>query len=78
MTTCYAGLDVADGGGDRNALALRKGVVLRKLSSSGASATPASPPAGHRRRVWPRKRVSVQYDCIGVGAGVKAEIQPPQ
>ena len=31
----YAGLDVADGGGDRNALALRKGVVLRAVDQWG-------------------------------------------
>jgi phage terminase large subunit len=31
----YAGLDVADGGGDRNALALRKGVVLRAIDQWG-------------------------------------------
>src|ERR1039458_4409884 len=30
-----AGLDVADGGGDRNALALRRGVVLRHLVEWG-------------------------------------------
>ena len=32
---CYAGLDVADGGVDRNALAIRQGVVLRAVEQWG-------------------------------------------
>jgi phage terminase large subunit len=32
---CYAGLDVADGGGDRNALAVREGVTLRSVEQWG-------------------------------------------
>ena len=32
---CYAGLDVVDGGGDRNALAIREGVVLRFIEQWG-------------------------------------------
>jgi hypothetical protein len=68
----FAGLDVADGGGDRNALALRRGVVLRKIEQWGERDTGVTTRravdgvAGH-------KRVHMQYDCIGVGAGVKAE-----
>jgi hypothetical protein len=34
-----AGLDVADGGGDLNALAVRKGPVLKFCRECGASAT---------------------------------------
>jgi phage terminase large subunit len=68
----YAGLDVADGGGDRNALALRKGVVLRTIDQWGERDTGVTARkaidgvSGH-------KRVLVQYDSIGVGSGVKAE-----
>jgi len=68
----YAGLDVADEGGDRNALALRKGVVLRAVDQWGERDTGVTA----RRAidgVSGHKRVSVQYDSIGVGAGVKAE-----
>jgi phage terminase large subunit len=68
-----AGLDVADGGGDRNALATRRGVVLRHVDEWGERDTGATA----RRAVDACRRVGpieVQYDCIGVGAGVKAEI----
>lgn len=67
-----AALDVADGGADRNALAKRKGVVLRYVDEWGSRDT----------AVTTRKAVDaceghgdidLQYDCIGVGAGVKAE-----
>jgi hypothetical protein len=73
---CYAGLDVADGGGDRNALAIREGVVLRSVEQWGERDTGvttrraldgASAYARHMRRC------KIQYDSIGVGAGVKAE-----
>jgi phage terminase large subunit len=70
-----AGLDVADGGGDRNAFARRRGVVLRYLEEWGERDTGVTA----RRAVaaatpLPGQRVSVQYDSIGVGSGVKAEI----
>jgi phage terminase large subunit len=72
----YAALDVADGGGDRNALALRKGVVLRVVDQWGERDTGVTT----RRAIdgvdsygAPRRRVHLQYDCVGVGAGVKAE-----
>lgn len=67
-----AGLDVADGGGDTNALAVRKGVILKSCVEWGERDT----------GVTTRKAISgcaglgtidLQYDCIGVGAGVKAE-----
>ena len=69
----YAGLDVADEGADRNAMSRRKGVVLRYLEEWGARDTGVTA----RKAVDTVQglgRVSVQYDCIGVGAGVKAEI----
>jgi phage terminase large subunit len=69
----YGGLDVADEGMDRNALARRKGIVLRYLEEWGERDTGATA----RRAIAAvdgLRRVSVQYDCIGVGSGVKAEI----
>jgi len=67
-----AGLDVADGGGDRNALAARTGVVLDLLQEWGERDTGVTT----RRAISAlgnRGRVVLQYDCVGVGAGVKAE-----
>lgn len=65
-------LDVADEGGDKNALAIVKGIVLVYCEhwAEGDTGNTA------------RKAVSIckqhgcnnlQYDCVGVGAGVKAE-----
>jgi hypothetical protein len=68
-----AGLDVADGGGDRNALARRKGAVLEHLEQWGERDTGATA----RRCVAAVAKflpVDVMYDCVGVGSGVKAEI----
>lgn len=66
------GLDVADGGGDRNALALRKGVILKSVQEWGDRDT-----GGTARRAVDACRacssIELQYDSIGVGAGVKAE-----
>lgn len=67
-----AGLDVADGGGDTNALALRRGVVLRSVVEWGERDTGVTA----RRAVSSCSGlgdISLQYDCVGVGAGVKAE-----
>lgn len=66
-------LDVADSGGDRNALTMRKGVVLKYADEWGAPDTgvTARKAVEFCRRF---SKVAVQYDCIGVGAGVKAEI----
>lgn len=65
-------LDVADEGGDRNALAQRKGVVLRYVDEWGERDTGATA----RRAIAAvsgSTPIQVMYDCIGVGAGVKAE-----
>ena len=65
-------LDVADGGGDRNAFAARKGVILQSLAEWGERDTGATA----RRAIQHcegKLPIKVQYDCIGVGAGVKAE-----
>jgi len=67
-----AALDVADTGGDTNALAQRKGVVLRRLQEWGER----DPGLTARRAVAACRDlgpVTLQYDSIGVGAGVKAE-----
>ncbi len=67
-----AGLDVADEGADKNAIAIRKGVVIRYISAWAQGDTGATA----RKAVSKCKEfgaTSLQYDCIGVGAGVKAE-----
>lgn len=66
------GLDVADEGGDKNALAIRYGVVLRHCESWGNGDT------GHTARRAIHKChemlvTTLNYDATGVGAGVKAE-----
>lgn len=68
-----AALDVADGGMDKNAIAARKGVVLKSAEEWGERDTGKTA----RRAVNCVKNYSpikVQYDCIGVGSGIKAEI----
>jgi hypothetical protein len=67
-----AGLDVADEGGDRNALGIRKGAVLLTVDDWAKGDT------GETTRraaamLQGRGPVSVQYDSVGVGAGVKSE-----
>ncbi len=67
-----AGLDVADEGVDRNALALRQWVILRYVDEWGERDQGVTT----RRTVAALERfkgIKVQYDCIGVGAGVKTE-----
>jgi hypothetical protein len=67
-----AALDVADEGGDTNALALRRGVILRSLEEWGERDTGVTA----RRAVdacMDFLPLNLQYDCIGVGAGVKSE-----
>jgi phage terminase large subunit len=67
-----AALDVADGGGDRNALVKRKGIVLYHAEEWGARDTAVTA----RRAVKACEglgQISLQYDCIGVGAGIKGE-----
>ena len=66
-----AGLDVADEGRDTNAQCLRKGVVLKSIDEWSERDTGAT--ARKSVGLLDGKTVAVQYDCIGVGAGVKAE-----
>lgn len=67
-----AGLDVADEGADRNALAQRKGYMLEACEDwpQGDTGQTTRKALGILQL---KKPVEVQYDSIGVGAGVKAE-----
>ena len=68
----FSGLDVADEGGDLNAQACRKGSLVVFLDQWGMGDTGQSAD----RAVGNCKMLSADhfsYDCIGVGAGVKAE-----
>lgn len=70
----YGGLDVADEGLDRNALALRQWIILRSVDEWGErdqGVTTRKTVGTVRERNL--KRVIVEYDSIGVGAGVKTE-----
>jgi len=67
------GLDVADGGGDTNALALRKGVVLQSCDQWGERDVGATARRAIDACRTLRGPIELQYDSIGVGAGVKSE-----
>lgn len=67
-------LDVADSGGDTNAYVKRKGSVLKWAAEWGARDTGVTA----RKAIEESERhkslpMDLQYDCIGVGTGVKAE-----
>lgn len=67
-----AGLDVADGGIDRNALAKRQWIILRNVEEWGER----DPGTTARRAivsVRQHKNIKLYYDAIGIGAGVKTE-----
>jgi phage terminase large subunit len=67
-----AGQDVADGGGDKNALAIAKGVILQHISAWGGEAGEAAKvaiPICIEHSV-----LDLNYDCIGVGTGFKTGI----
>jgi hypothetical protein len=67
-----SGLDVADEGGDKDAYVQRSGVILKKACMWGQGDTGVTA----RKALTYMKESGVkvvQYDCIGVGAGVKAE-----
>lgn len=67
-----AGLDIADDGDDRNAMALRQWIILRSIEEWGER-----DPGVTTRRAYAACRdhlpIKVQYDCIGLGAAVKSE-----
>jgi hypothetical protein len=67
-----AGLDVADEGADRNALALRQWVILRDVREWGER----DPGLTARRSIHvlrSHRGIKLQYDSIGVGSNVKSE-----
>jgi phage terminase large subunit len=71
-----AGLDVADEGLDRNALALRQWVILRHVEEWGErdpGMTARLAITGLRNQKRVPFGTKVQYDCIGVGSNVKSE-----
>lgn len=67
-----SGLDIADEGGDLNAQAVRKGITLKFLEQwpEGDTGETADTAIANCKM---NKVMEFQYDCIGVGAGVKAE-----
>ncbi|ATS92159.1 putative terminase large subunit [Sinorhizobium phage HMSP1-Susan] len=69
----FAALDPMDEGGDKHGYSRRKGVVLRDAQEWGEG-----DPGVAARRVMKLLRgyrpITVMYDSIGIGAGVKSEI----
>lgn len=68
-----AGLDIADGGMDRNALALRQWVILRHVEEWGERDAGVTTRRMLSTLRMLRSGIKVQYDSIGIGATVKAE-----
>lgn len=69
-----AALDVADDSltGDRNALLIKQGIVLRSADEWGG-VDPGVTANRAKDICEVLSPIDVQYDCIGVGAGVKSE-----
>ena len=65
------GLDVADEGGDRNALARREGPVLCYLDQWGEGDVGKT--ARRAITACGTKQMELMYDSVGIGAGVKSE-----
>lgn len=68
----YAGQDVADEGGDKNALAIRHGSVLQYIEDWGEGDTSETA----QRGIAKCREMGVNeyyYDAIGVGSGIKGE-----
>lgn len=66
------GFDPYDEGGDLHALSFRKGVVLEYAEDWGDGDTGDATRQVIKQTLG-RAPVAIQYDCIGIGAGVKAE-----
>lgn len=67
-----AGLDVADGGIDSNALAIRQWIIWREVDEWGSRDAGVTA----RKAMYRTKQIKgceVQYDSIGIGATVKSE-----
>lgn len=78
QTGDLGGLDVADEGLDRNALALRRGSIVCSCDEwgerdTGATARRAVTMCSVFMQAGGSGNLNLQYDCIGVGAGIKAE-----
>lgn len=69
----YGGLDVADEGTDRNAWTLREWIIWRESIEWGSRDPAVSARMAIQRAQPYRGRIEVEYDCVGVGAGVKGE-----
>ena len=69
----FAGLDVADEGNDRNALTLRQWVIWRDVQEWGERDTGLTARKAVLACREHEGHICCQYDCIGVGAGVKGE-----
>ncbi len=71
-----AGLDVADGGVDRNALSKRQWIIWRDCEEWGerdAGVTARRAMVSCRKNDKHPLIPTVQYDCIGIGSNVKSE-----
>lgn len=66
-------LDVADEGGDQNAWSARRGIILKHVEAWGEGDTGKTARKAVGLCTPLKPKVGLQYDCIGVGAGVKAE-----
>lgn len=66
-----AALDVADEGGDLHALASRKGPVLREVEDWGEGDVGKATRKAVAQLTG--REIDIQYDSVGVGAGVKSE-----
>lgn len=70
-----AGLDVADEGeGDKNALVARSGVVLLHADEWGGMDTGQTARKAMDFAIELNRPLRIEYDCIGVGTGVKSEV----
>lgn len=69
----FGGLDVADDGGDTNTEALRKGIFLRDLDEWGDADIGVTARRAIARAESIGEMIELEYDSIGIGAGVKAE-----
>lgn len=72
----FGGLDVADGGLDKNAAALRKGIGLIDLdewTSNGVDDDVGQSTLRAFQMCAGHGSTELQYDSIGIGAGVKSE-----
>lgn len=70
-----SGLDVADEGPDSNAQTIRKGLVLKFLDewSERDTGLTGRRAVSNAKELVGEDALEFEYDCIGVGAGVKAE-----